>query len=168
MSLNLVIYKIGRTSQQVEPLGNLQAVTDALNGAFIDLEWQSPVTAALPVDLDGGFRVKLTMQGGKVQDVYTDASANHIRQFAGLCNREGWRMADAQEREDLDIDDPQKLYLEQSGQEIPHGAPSRTTRPLHGQRPASASARILKWGILFLLGAGLIAFGFYLWRQFGG
>ena len=168
MSLNLVIYKIGRTSQQVEPLGNLQAVTDALNGAFIDLEWHSPVTAALPVDLDGGFRVKLTMQGGKVQDVYTDAGANHIRQFAGLCNRQGWRMADAQEKEDFDVNDPQKLYLEQSAQGAMHPVHGRATAPLHGQRPASATAQILKWGILFLFAAGLIAFGVYLWRRFGG
>jgi len=168
MSLNLVIYKVGRTSQEVEPLGNLQAVTDALNGAFIDLEWQSPVTAALPVDLDGGFRVKLTMQGGKVQDVYTDATANHIRQFAGLCNRQGWRMADAQEKEEFDVNDPQKLYLEQSAQEPTHLVHGRATAPLHGQRPASATTLILKWGIFFLLAAGLIAFGFYLWRRFGG
>src|SRR5262245_12990260 len=50
MVRNLIIYKLGTTSQEVEPLGNLDLVTSALNGAFIDLEWESPVTAALPVD----------------------------------------------------------------------------------------------------------------------
>ena len=39
MSRNLIIYKVGRDSQQAEPLGDLRVVTDALNGAFIDLEW---------------------------------------------------------------------------------------------------------------------------------
>src|SRR5688572_17147718 len=126
MSRNLIIYKIGRTSQQVEPLGDLDVVTDALNGAFIDLEWESPITATLPVDLDGGFRVKLTMQGGKVQDVYTDAGFNHIRQFAGLCERQGWRLADPQEGEDVDLKDPQKLYSERRAQGTSHRAPEQT------------------------------------------
>jgi hypothetical protein len=171
MSRNLIIYKIGRTSQQVEPLGDLDMVTAALNGAFIDLEWESPIKAALPVDLDGGFRVKLTMQGGKVQDVYTDAGVNHIRQFAGLCNRQGWRMADAREGEDFDVNDPQKLYVEErSARGTSHRAPGRAAAPLHRQGRATALrvGRLSKWVMLFVLAAGLVALGFYLWRRFGG
>jgi hypothetical protein len=166
MSRNLIIYKFGRDSQQTEPLGDLRVVTDALNGAFIDLEWESPITAALPVDLDGGFRVKLTMQHGKVQDIYTDAGFNHIRQFAGLCERQGWRLADAQEGEDVDLKDPQNLYKERSARETSHRAPERTAAPLPGAR--RGRARISKWVIALVLVIGLTALGFYLWRRLGG
>jgi len=169
MIRNLIIYKIGRVSQEVEPLGDLEAVTGALNGAFIDLEWESPITAALPVDLDGGFRVKLTMQHGKVQDVYTDAGFNHIRQFAGLCERQGWRIADAQEGKDVDLKDPQELYKERRARGTSYPAPKQTIA-LRGPTRASTRrvGRVLKWVMLFVFAIGLIALGFYLWQRFGG
>ena len=167
MSRNLIIYKIGRDSQQAEPLGDLRVVTDALNGAFIDLEWGSPITASLPVDLDGGFRVKLTMQHGKVQDVYTDAGFNHLRQFAGLCERQGWRLADAQEGEDVDLKDPQNLYKQRSAR---YRAPEQSTAPLlrPGRVTGRRVGRISKWVMVIVFVIGLAALGFYLWRRFGG
>jgi hypothetical protein len=113
MSWNLIIYKPGDRPQQNPPLGKLDAVTEAFNAAFIALEWESPTEAALPVD--GGFRLELTVEGATVQDVYTHGGFNHIRQFAALCKREGWRMADAQEGEDVDLDDPQRWMEERSG-----------------------------------------------------
>ena len=113
MSWNLLIYKPGETTQNNEPLGELDAVTAAFTAAFIGLEWESPTEAALPVD--GGFRLELTEEDGTVQDVYTHGGFNHVRQFAALCKREGWRMADAQEGEDVDFDDPQKWFEEHSG-----------------------------------------------------
>lgn len=164
MSWNLIIYKTDRTGGQIEPLGDLDRVTNALNGAFIALEWESPFTAELPVD--GGFRVNLTMQDGRVQDIHTDGGFNHLREFAGLCTREGWRMADAQEGEDVNLRDPQKWYQERSG-----GAtrPSRPASPLQVERSARAASRrsssILEWVIwlLVLLGLGLLAF--FLWNR---
>lgn len=113
MSWNLLIYKQGDTPQQIGPIGDLDAVTDAFNAAFIGLEWESPTEAVLPVD--GGFRLELTEADGMVESVYTHGGFNHIRQFAALCKREGWRMADAQEGEDVDLDDPLKWYEQFSG-----------------------------------------------------
>jgi hypothetical protein len=112
MSWNLLIYKPGATTGQNEPLGDLKAVTDALNAAFIALQWESPTEATFPVD--GGFRLELTDQDGIVQDIYTHGGFNHIRQLAALCKREGWRMAEAQEGEDIDLDDPQRWIEERS------------------------------------------------------
>ena len=114
MSRKLIIYKTGRTPEEIAPLGDLARVTDALNGAFIDLEWESRTAAALPVE--DGFRVILTMRGATVQDIHTDGGFNHLREFAGLCKRQGWRMADAQEGEDVDLDDPQRWLAERSAQ----------------------------------------------------
>ena len=113
MSWNLLIYKPGNTPQENDPLGDLDAVTEAFNAAFIDLEWESPTEAALPVD--GGFRFALSAEDGKVQDVYTHGGVHHLRQFAALCKREGWRMADAQEGEDVDLEDPVRWFQEHSG-----------------------------------------------------
>jgi hypothetical protein len=171
MSWNLIIYKTDRTGGQIEPLGDLDRVTNALNGAFIALEWESLTAAELPADVDGGFRVNLTMQDGKVQDIHTDGGFNHLREFAGLCTREGWRMADAQEGEDVNLRDPLKWYQERSARETGRPVPSRPASPLpvQGQRPADAtsrrSSRILEWVIwlLVLVGLGLLAF--FLWRR---
>jgi hypothetical protein len=112
MSWNLIIYKPGETPEETQPLGKVQVVTDAFNAAFLALEWESPTEAALPVD--GGFRLELTEEDGMVQDVYTHGGYNHIRPLAALCKREGWRMADAQEGEDVDLNDPQRWYEERS------------------------------------------------------
>jgi hypothetical protein len=94
MSWNLLVYKPGPTPEETQPLGDLKAVTEALNVMFNGLEWPSPTRTALPVD--GGFELELTAENGTVQDVYTHGGFNHIKQFAALCKRQGWRMADAQ------------------------------------------------------------------------
>lgn len=113
MSWNLLIYKPGDMPQQNLPLGDLDAVTAAFTAAFTGLEWQSPTEAVFPVD--GGFTLEMTEEDGAVQDVYTDGGFNHITQLAALCKREGWRMADAQEGEDVDLDEPQRWFDEHSG-----------------------------------------------------
>jgi hypothetical protein len=164
MSWNLIIYKTDRIGERIEPLGDLDRVTNALNGAFIALEWESLTTAELPVD--GGFRVNLTIENGKVQDIHTDGGFNHLREFAGLCTREGWRMADAQQGEDVNLRDPQKWYQERSARAT---RPSQPASPLQAQRSARAASRrsslILEWVIwlLVLVGLGLLAF--FLWRR---
>jgi hypothetical protein len=107
MSWNLLIHNEG------EPLGEITEVARKFGEAFHGLEWESPTEAALPVD--GGFRLELTADGGMVQDIYTHGGFNHIRQFAALCKREGWHMADAQEGVDVDLNDPEKWYDEHSG-----------------------------------------------------
>lgn len=113
MSWNLLIYKPGDIPQHNEPLGSLEAVSGTFTTAFIGLEWESANEAALPVD--GGFRLELTVEDGMVQDVYMHGGFNHVSQLAALCKREGWRMADAQEGEDVDLDDPQGWMEERSG-----------------------------------------------------
>lgn len=161
MSWNLIIYKTDQIGERIQPLGDLDRVTSALNGAFIALEWESPTTAELPADVDGGFRVNLTMQNGMVQDIHTDGGFNHLREFAGLCTREGWRMADAQQGEDVNLRDPQKWYQDRAGR------PTRPGTTFHGQRPARTSSRpglILKWVIWLLVLAGLGLLAFLLWR----
>ena len=112
MSWNLIIYKPGTTPQQNAPLGDLDAVTDAFNAAFITLDWETATEAVFPVE--GGFHLELTVEGRMVQDVYTTGGFNHIRQFAALCKREGWRMADAQEGEDVDLENPERWFEERS------------------------------------------------------
>jgi hypothetical protein len=126
MSRKLIIYKTGRTPEEIAPLGDLGRVTDALNGAFINLEWESRTAAALPAE--GGFRVNLSMRGVTVQDIHTDGGFNHLREFAGLCKRQGWRMADAQEGEDVDLNDPQRWHRQRS---------ARTARSSHTETPAT-------------------------------
>ena len=108
MSWNLLIYKPGRSDQSGEPLSALEAVTAAFNGAFPNLHWYSPTAAALLVD--GGFDLELAVEQGAVQDVYTNGGYNHLREFAALCKQEGWRIADAQEAEDVDLQDPYGWY----------------------------------------------------------
>ena len=127
MSRKLIIYKTGRTPEEIVPLGDLGRVTDALNGAFINLEWESRTAAALPAE--GGFRVILTMRGATVQDIHTDGGFNHLREFAGLCKRQGWRMADAQEGEDVDLNDPQRWQRQRSAR--------ATARSSHTETPAT-------------------------------
>jgi hypothetical protein len=69
--------------------------------------------AILPVAR--GFRLELRTEEDVVQDIYTDGGFDHIKQLAALCKREGWRIADAQEGEEVDLDEPQKWYDERSG-----------------------------------------------------
>lgn len=106
MSWNLLIHNDG------EPLGEIAEVTRKFDAAFRGLEWESPTEAALAVD--GGFRVELSAEGGTVEDIYTHGGFHHIKELAELCKREGWHMADAQEGEDVDLDDPQRWYDERS------------------------------------------------------
>jgi hypothetical protein len=108
MSWNLLIYRIGATEQTEEPLGDLEAVTAAFNGAFEGLEWNSPTEAALPVD--GGFILELAVGRHSVQNIYTKGGYNHLKELAALCKREGWRMADAQEGADIDLANPYSGY----------------------------------------------------------
>ena len=110
MSWNLLIYKTGATPQESAPLGDIDAVTAAFSRAFPDLEWESRNLAVLPVDR--GFRLELAEEDGMVRDIYADGGFDHITQLAALCKQEGWRIADAQEGEDVDLDDPQRWHEE--------------------------------------------------------
>ena len=164
MSWNFIIYKTDQIGERRQALGDLDRVTTALNGAFIALEWESPTTAELPADVDGGFRVNLTMQNGEVQDIHTQGGINHLREFAGLCTREGWRMAEAEQREDVNLRDPQKWIHDRGGRTI------RSRSAPQGHRPARATGRrsslILKWVIWFLVLAGTGLLAFFLWRRY--
>ena len=113
MSWNLIIYQPGNPSGQSKPLGRLDRVKEAFSSVFPELEWESPNEATLPIE--GGFRLELTEQDGLVVDVSTHGGFNHLQQFAGLCKREGWRMADAQEGEDVDLEDPVRWMEDRCG-----------------------------------------------------
>lgn len=113
MSWNLIIYKPGNNPQENESLGNRDAVAGAFESVFTGLVWESSSEALLPVD--GGFRLELSVEDGLVQDVYTHGGYNHVEQFAALCKREGWRMADAQEGEDVDLNNPKGWIDDRSG-----------------------------------------------------
>jgi len=113
MSWNLIIYKPGDTPEQNQTLGDLASVAQALTSVFTGLEWESPTEALLPVD--GGIRFVLTEENGSIQDIYTHGGFNQITQLAALCKRKGWRIGDAQEGEDVDLDDPQRWYKKRNG-----------------------------------------------------
>jgi hypothetical protein len=113
MSWNLLIYKTGATPQESAPLGDIEAVTAAFSRAFPGLEWESRTVAALPVDR--GFRIEFTEEDGMVRDGYTDGGFDHIAQLAALCKQQGWGIADAQEGEEVDLDDPHRWFEEHSG-----------------------------------------------------
>ena len=104
MSWNLLIHNDG------EPLGDIGDVTRKFAGAFYGLLWESPTEAVLPVD--GGFRLELKLKEGVVQDIWTNGGFHHIKELAVLCKHEGWLIADAQEGEDIDLDDPLRWYDE--------------------------------------------------------
>ncbi|QIF02988.1 hypothetical protein [Roseimicrobium sp. ORNL1] len=105
MSWNLLIYSPEGTS-----LGEPAAVKTALENAFPGFEWRTFTEGGLIVD--GGFTLDLAIEEGAVRDIYTNGGYNHIRQLAALCQRQHWAMADAQEGEDIDLDDPVKWYEE--------------------------------------------------------
>ncbi len=163
MSWNFIIYKTGKIGDGIEPLGDLDRVTNALNGAFIALEWESHTSAQLPADVDGGFRVNLTLQHGKVQDIHTQGGINHLREFAGLCTREGWRMSEAEQAEDVNLRDPQKWLHERGGRTMKRRATVQGQRP--ARAPSQRSDLILKWVIWLILLAGLGLLALLLWRR---
>ena len=102
------MYRPGKTPDHHKALGSVGAVHAAFDAVFIGLEWESPAEAVLPTY--GGFRLELDEKHGSVQDVYTHGGLNHIKQFAEVCKREGWRLGDTEEGEDVDLDDPQRWY----------------------------------------------------------
>jgi hypothetical protein len=98
-----MIYRPG-ADDEMAPLGNLALVKNAMRGAFPELEWRSATECGLYVD--GGFIVEWTVNGEEVSDGYTNGGYNHLRELAVLCKKMGWRIADAQEGEDIDLDHP--------------------------------------------------------------
>jgi len=113
MSWNLLIYRPGTSNQTTNPLGPLDAVTEKLNASFPGLVWDSPKECGLKVD--GGFLAELTVEDDVVSDIYTRGGYNHLKPLAALCQREGWRLGDAQEGEDVDLHDPYRWYEERNG-----------------------------------------------------
>lgn len=107
MSWNLLIHNEG------EPLGSLTDVTQKFDDVFPGLDWESSTEAVL--HSDGGFRLELTCEDETISDIYTHGGFNHIKRLASLCKHEGWHLADAQEGEDVDLDDPQSWYEGRDG-----------------------------------------------------
>src|ERR1044072_1401873 len=103
MSWNLLIYRSGE-DEKMASLGSLASVTSALNGAFPELKWSKPTECEMNVE--GGFSIAWTVEEGAVRDGYTSGGFNHLKELAALCKKEGWRIADAQEGEDINLDDP--------------------------------------------------------------
>jgi hypothetical protein len=113
MSWSFLIYRPGKTRQNSEPLGKIGDITAALNNEFKGLQWRTPREASLPVG--AGFLLELTEEDGIVEDMYTHVAYHHIQRFAALCKREGWKMADAEEGEDVDLDNPQRWIEDRTG-----------------------------------------------------
>jgi hypothetical protein len=113
MSWNLLIYRPGANNQTTEPLGPLDEVRAKLNTTFPELVWDSSTECGMKVE--GGFLAELTLENELVSDIYTRGGYNHLKPLAGLCLREGWRLGDAQEGEDVDLDDPYRWYEEHGG-----------------------------------------------------
>jgi len=107
MSWNLLIYRAGK-DEEMASLGSLASVSKALGETFPGLEWPTPRGCEL--NIEGGFTIEWTVSGGAVCDGYTCGGFHHLRQLATLCKQQGWRIADAQEGEDLDLDDPYASY----------------------------------------------------------
>lgn len=114
MSWNLLIYKPAEDADDTIPLGTLAGVTAALSNAFPALEWDSEVAALVPGE--NGFLLDLNVGDGIVWDIYTNGGFNYLKELAALCKQEGWRIADAQEGEDVDLQDPDKWYQERGGE----------------------------------------------------
>ena len=108
MSWNLLIYHPDPVTGAPLPLGSPAEVTALLDATFSGLRWRSPQDCELSVD--GGFSISLTVEVGGVSDLYTRGGYNHLREFAGLCRQHGWHIMDAQEGEELDLDDPYSTY----------------------------------------------------------
>ena len=106
MSYNLLIYRAGE-GQELAPLGNLTSVTAALNKALPGLEWLTPSECQLTTE--DGLTITLTVEGDEVRDCYTTGGFHRLKDLAVLCKKNGWRLADAQEGEDLDLDNPSNL-----------------------------------------------------------
>src|SRR4051812_40119433 len=99
MSWNLLIYKPGADEGEPAPMGTVQSVSTALSAAFPALQWDSATECVLPVE--NGFTATLTVEGDTVSDLYTRGGYHHLKPLAALCKRQGWRIADAQEGEDV-------------------------------------------------------------------
>jgi|SRR5580765_122456 len=108
MSWNLLIYKPGADEGEQAPMGTVKHVSEALTVAFPGLQWDSQTECSLPVQ--NGFIVTLTVEGDSVSDLYTRGGYYHLKPLAALCKKQGWRIADAQEAEDLNLDDPYASY----------------------------------------------------------
>jgi hypothetical protein len=114
MSWNLLIYKPGAGEGEQAPMGTIESVTNALNAAFPALQWDSATECILPVDKGFAISLTLTTEDNAVSDLYTRGGYYHLKPLAALCKGQGWRIADAQEGEDLNLDDP---YASYGGQE---------------------------------------------------
>jgi len=108
MSWNLIIGKYGGSPQEGAPLGNVETVTGIFRAAFPDLLWSSPLESSLEVYR--GFRLDFYEKNGIVEFVSTSGGYDHLYRFADICKSEGWYIADCQEDEELDLDDPYQFY----------------------------------------------------------
>jgi hypothetical protein len=103
MSWNLLIYRAG-DGGDTAPLGSLTVVRKVMDSTFPALVW--PSDSECELGEDGGFSITWTLEDEDVRDGYTSGGFNHLKQLAALCKRQGWQIADAQEGEEIDLDDP--------------------------------------------------------------
>ncbi len=108
MSWSLLIHNNG------EPIGTSDEVRSALNSVFNGLEWSSDSECSLPIR--GGFIINWAIEEGTVQDGYTNGGFNHLKEFVSLCKAQGWGLADAQEGEEIDLDNPYAFYGGEPGE----------------------------------------------------
>lgn len=113
MSWNLLIHRAHPKDKSLIALGKTDAVKATLQTAFPELDWESDSEAVLAVE--GGFQLELTIEEEEVKDIYTRGGANHLRELADLCLKNGWRLADAQEGEEINLDDPVQWFEERNG-----------------------------------------------------
>ena len=112
MAWNLLIYRPGASNETTDPLGPLDRITAKLNDTFPGLVWDSPTECSL--NIEGGFVAELTLEDDMVSDIYTRGGYNHLEPLAALCRRERWRLGDAQEGQDVDLNDPYRWYGERN------------------------------------------------------
>jgi len=82
---------------------------------FSGLDW--PTSTECELTVDGGFSVTWTVEEEEVQDGYTNGGFNHLNELAAVCKKQGWRIADAQEGEDIDLDDPKASFSDEEDEE---------------------------------------------------
>ena len=107
MSWNLVIFSESSDHKKL-PLGEKNAVKLAITEAFPGLIWESSMECVLPGE--NGFRIEFSVEETNVLDGFTHGGFDHLLDFVDLCLKQGWRLADAQEGEEIDLGNPLAFY----------------------------------------------------------
>jgi len=108
MSWNLLIYKGTTNGEKTYPMGEIGKIKEILQVEFPDLVW--PLEYICSLEVDGGFEIEFKEENKVVQNMWTNGGYNHLPQLCRLAKENDWRICDAQEGGDLDLDDPYKNY----------------------------------------------------------